>query len=326
MRKNEQVLMQKLGKKRVSLLEPLAQHTYMKVGGPADLFYVARTDAELKNAVKLAIQLEIPYFILGGGSNILVSDKGVRGLVIKNRADRIVIQAMKGKVRSRAMDVEAARVKAESGVITNLLVRKTIDRGLSGLEYFLGVPGTVGGAIYNNSHFQTELIGNFVESVSVISRRGEEKVYTRSQMRFDYDYSVLQKTRETVISATFLLKGGDPKKLWEKAEDFARIRSITQPLNFPSSGCMFKNIKSEPRTYGQERKGLTSAGYLIDKAGLKGSKVGAAMVSDKHASFIVNTGGATANQVIELSELVKDRVRKKFGVTLKLEVFKVGEF
>lgn len=318
-------LIRKLGTKRVSVGEPLAPHTYMKVGGPADLFYVARSSEDLAKAVQAASEAKVPYFILGGGSNILVGDKGVRGLVIKNRADAILIQKVTGTVKGKKMAVEEAMVVAESGVITNLLVRRTIDEGLSGLEYFLGVPGTLGGAIYNNSHFQTELIGNLVETVTVLGGGGRQKAYTRDEMRFGYDSSILQETREPVIRVTFLLKGGDPKKLWKRAEEFARYRSQSQPLAFPSSGCIFKNVKANG-TYGHERKGLTSAGYLIEKAGMKGKRVGAAMVSDKHASFIVNTGGATAREVNLLIEKVRTAVREKFGVILEMEVFKVGEF
>lgn len=315
-----------LGEKRVQLNEPLANHTYMKVGGPADLFYLSRSVAELIKAVKAAIELKVPYFILGGGSNILVGDKGMRALVIKNRADKIAIKKFKGKIKNRKVALEKAGVIAESGVITNLLVRTTIDAGLAGLEYFLGVPGTIGGAVYNNSHFKSQLLGNCIEEVRVLDREGNQKTYTKEQMQFAYDYSILQETKEIALAASFLLKGSDPKKLWKKAEQFARYRSQTQPLNFPSSGCIFKNVGAKQGIYGQENQGLTSAGYLIEAAGLKGTKVGGAEVSQKHASFIINTGGATAAQIIELIKIVKKKVKAKFGVELELEVFKVGEF
>lgn len=306
--------------------EPLAPHTYMKVGGPADLFLIARTKEELRRAVREAILLGVPYFILGGGSNILISDRGIRGLTIKNRTSNLTIQRFKGKVKAKSLAIQEARVEAESGVPTNLLVRTTVQHGLSGLEYFLGVPGTVGGAIFNNSHFKDELIGNAVASVKVIDRAGNEKTYTQEELQFGYDTSILQKTQETVLSATFLLTGVDPNRIWKKAEDFARYRAETQPLNLPSSGCIFKNVNAREGTYGQTRGGLTSAGYLIDKAGLKGTKVGGAMVSEKHASFIVNVGGATAADIYRLIGVVRDRVLEQFGVKLELEIFLVGEF
>ncbi|MCH7951371.1 UDP-N-acetylmuramate dehydrogenase [Patescibacteria group bacterium] len=315
-----------LGKNRIQLNEPLARHTYMKVGGPADLFFVAQNSNELKKAVRAAMKLSIPYFILGGGSNILVGDKGIRGLVIKNRADKITIHKFKGRMKDKKVVVEKAQVVAESGVITNLLVRKTIEEGLAGLEHFLGVPGTIGGAIYNNSHYQKELIGNFVEEVAVLNTEGKEHTYKKSEMDFTYDYSILQETHETVLTSTFLLKGGNPRRIWKKAERFAKRRADTQPLSFPSSGCIFKNIESKNGTYGTNIRQYTAAGYLIEKAGLKGTKLGKAQVSEKHASFIINTGGATASEVVELIDIVRARVKEKFGVTLEMEVFKVGQF
>lgn len=315
-----------LGKERVKRDELLAPHTYMKVGGPAELFFIARSAEDLKLAVGSAIRFRVPYFILGGGSNIIVGDGGIRGLVIKNRAAGIVIDTFKGKVTGRQVQLEEARVVAESGVITNLLVRRTIDAGLTGLEYFLGVPGTIGGAIYNNSHFKTELIGNFVESVVVIDGNGNEKKYKRTEMRFAYDFSILQQTQEVVVRVTFRLRGGDSGEIWKKAESYAKYRTGTQPLNFPSSGCIFKNVGAGSASYGPEKSGLQSAGYLIDQAGLKGTRIGSAQVSEKHASFIVNTGGATAKDIMTLVSLVRDRVKEKFAVTLEMEVFPVGEF
>ncbi len=326
MKNNFNTIIEKLGNKRVLRNEPLSRHTYMKVGGPADLFFVAHNADDIMLATQYAIEQHIPYFILGGGSNILVGDKGIRGLVIKNRADTIKIIKRKGKIKENRVDLKTAHVVVESGVITNLLVRRTIDESLAGLEYFLGVPGTIGGAIYNNSHFKTELIGNYVECVEVIGHTGKRKVYSKSQMKFQYDSSVLQKTHEAILSVTFLLKGGDKKILWKKAEEYARYRSDSQPLNFPSSGCMFKNVDTYKGKYGQDRDGLTSAGYLIDKAGLKGTRVGKAEVSQKHASFIINRGGATAREVANLIELVQAKVKDKHGVQLEMEVFKVGEF
>lgn len=319
MKQNYKKFIQILGEKRVKLDEPLACHTYIKIGGPADLFFTALSLEDLKTAIQASIKTNIPYFVLGGGSNILTSDKGIRGLVIKNRADNIIIKKIKGKVKNNQLSLEEAQVVAESGAITNLLVRRTIQEGLAGLEYFLGVPGTVGGAIYNNSHYKDQLIGNFIHRVSVLNREGSEKTYSKDEMLFAYDYSILHDTKETVLSATFRLKGGSSEQLWKKAESFAKRRSDSQPLNFPSSGCMFKNIK-------QGKYSGTSAGYLIDKAGLKGAKVGKAKVSEKHANFIINTGNATAKDIVELIDIVKAKVKSKFKVELEMEVFKVGEF
>jgi UDP-N-acetylmuramate dehydrogenase len=315
-----------LGENRVSLNEPLAAHTYFKIGGPADLFVKANEVNQLSMLVNSCIKTKTPYFILGGGSNILVGDKGVRGMVIKNRANTIKIQKYKGKVKDKKINVEEAEVYAESGVITNLLVRRTIQEGLTGLEYFLGVPGTIGGAIYNNSHYKNELIGDRVDRVQVVDTDGNNKMYSRDRMEFEYDSSILQKTKETVLSVTFRLRGGDADQIWKKAEKFARNRSGTQPLNLPNSGCIFKNIKTKHNKKLQNKEKLTSAGQLIDAAGLKGTRIGGAMISDKHANFIINTGKATANDVVELISLIKKKVHNKFSVNLELEIFKVGEF
>ncbi len=318
-------IIKRLGKNRVQLNEPLDRHTYIKIGGPADLFFIANNLEELTSAVRSAIKEKIDLFVLGGGSNILVSDKGYRGLVIKNRADKISFHKFTGKVHDKKAKIDAAEITAESGAITNLLVRRSIQEGLEGLEYFLGVPGTLGGAIYNNSHYQQQLIGDVVHSVQVLDNKGKEKVYTKEQMQFSYDYSILHKTKEIVLSVTFRLQGQESQKLWRKAELFARNRSETQPLNFPSSGCMFKNPEKEKDNY-TDTKSKLSAGYLIDKVGLKGTKIGNIKVSEKHANFMVNIGGATAKDVLKLVKLVQDKVNKKFGIKLEMEVFKVGEF
>jgi UDP-N-acetylmuramate dehydrogenase len=319
-------LIETLGQDRVQLNEPLSRHTYYKIGGPADLFFTAHNLVDLKRSIQVSSKLSVPYFIVGGGSNILAGDKGFRGLVIKNRADKITIHKLTGKIKNEKIAINKAQVTAESGVITNLLVRRTIQEGLSGLEYFLGVPGTIGGAIYNNSHYKDQLIGNFVDKVKVLDKKGHELVYTKNQMQFAYNYSILQKTKEVILSVTFLLKGSDANKLWKKAEGFAKKRSETQPLNFPSAGSTFKNPQKNLLEIGADKPIRPTSGYLIDKAGLKGTKVGGAMISKKHANFIVNTGGATAKDVCELIEIVKEKVKDKFNIDLEMEVFKVGEF
>jgi len=324
MKKSYAELREILGKQRVKTNEPIAPYTYIKIGGPADLFFIATNITDLTKAVKAAIRLVVPYVVLGGGSNILVSDLGFRGLVIKNRADKISIKRYRGKIQGKKLAVTDAKVEAESGAITNHLVRYTIQEGLSGLEYFLGIPGTVGGAIYNNAHYKDQQIGSLVDEVKVISKNGKERIYQRKQMKFSYDSSILQKTGELITTVTFHLPGGDSRALWKKAEALARQRSATQPLNLPSSGCMFKNLKQDSRKTRLVES--YSAGWFIDKAGLKGLRVGGAIVSEKHANFIVNTGGATANDVLKLSELVRSKVRHQFGITLDLEVFKIGVF
>ena len=302
----------------------MKNHCYMKVGGPADLLVEVADKNQLIEAYRLTIKHKLPVFLLGSGSNIIVGDGGIRGVVIKNRADNIKTVSFQGGIKNKLMDLKSAVIEAESGTITNHLVRHTIEESLAGLEYFLGLPGTVGGAIYNNSHYQGELIGDYITSVTVVDKKGRIKSYTNAQMKFAYDRSIIQKTKELIVSAHFSLKGGNKDELWEKATGFAKNRAATQPLSSASSGCIFQNITdSQARMLGLSH--TKSAGYLIDQSGLKGLKIGGAQVSDKHANFIVNSGNATAMDIWKLIKKIKREVKKKFGITIKPEVFFVGE-
>lgn len=300
----------------------LAKHTYFKLGGPADFFIEAKTKEELVAAVRYAIDQKLPYLVLGGGSNVLIGDLGFRGLVIKNRTSSVKIKGFAGGVDKGKVDLKEAIVEADSGVTANYLIRYTLDEGLAGLEDMLGLPGTVGGAVYNNSHHLDKLWGDHIVEVEVLDLEGKIKKYTQKECQFDYDYSIFHKTKETILSASFQLKRGDKAKLWEVATEAVKRRSSTQPLGLPSSGCMFKNISLADRM----RLGVptASAGYLIDKAGLKGLSVGGAKVSDVHANFIVNDGTAKASDVNELVALVRSKVKEKFGVNLIEEVILIG--
>ena len=300
----------------------LAKHTYFKLGGPADFFVEAKTREELVEAVRYAIDQKLPYLVLGGGSNVLIGDLGFRGLVIKNRTSSVKIKGFAGGVDKGKVDLKEAIVEADSGVTANYLIRYTLDEGLAGLEDMLGLPGTVGGAVYNNSHHLDKLWGDHIVEVEVLDLEGKIKKYTQKECQFDYDYSIFHKTKETILSASFQLKRGDKAKLWEVATAAVKRRSSTQPLGLPSSGCMFKNISLADRM----RLGVptASAGYLIDKAGLKGLSVGGAKVSDVHANFIVNDGTAKASDVNELVALVRSKVKEKFGVDLIEEVILIG--
>ncbi len=288
--------------------EPLSSHTYMKSGGPAEIFVIVTKKEDLENLVIWCEKNQQKYLVLGGMSNSLVPDEGISGLVIKNMVSR---------THASQLDDSTYIFEVESGTPTNLAVRASIDQSLEGLECFLGVPGTIGGAIYNNSHYMKELIGNDVDQVEVIAKGGVKKIYTKDEMRFAYDYSILQKTHEVIITIRFTLKKGNKDELEQKARESTKRRADTQPLGTPSSGCMFKN----PMMPNGSREG---AGKLIDQAGLKGARIGDAVVSDKHASFILNTGHATTSDVLKLAEHVKAVVKKKFGVELEREVFLVG--
>jgi UDP-N-acetylmuramate dehydrogenase len=298
----------------VVMNHPLAPYTYAKVGGPAEYFYEATSKTDLTNVLRAAMADGIPFRLLGAGSNILVSDKGVAGLVVRNRADHIFH--------------EGSIVRAETGVVVNQLVNQTLSYGLQGLEEFLGIPGTVGGAVYNNSHHLKHLIGDYISSVEVLNRDGQVDRIERQDMEFAYDSSRLQRTGEIALEATFeLAPYADTEELRAVATAALKRRRSTQPLEYPSTGCMFKNIGEKNARAFHTPDGITSAGALIDKAGLKGTKIGGAMISDVHANFIINLEKkATAADYKQISDLMIEKVKEKFGVTLEREVFLWGDF
>jgi len=312
---NYDILIKELGELRVKKDEPMANHTTFRIGGPADLFYIAYEEKEFINAIKLARELAIPIFILGGGANILVSDKGIRGLVIKNRASKVRIVGLKGK--GKVLAVNEVYVEAEGGALINQLVRFCLDEGLEGLEFLLSVPGTVGGALKINAHFRPEkgeFIGNKLYKARLLTLENKVVEVGKDYFIFCYDQSVLQKSGDILLAATFCLTKGDKKMIWKEAMAGVKKRQESQPIGIACSGCTFRNTQDKP------------AGYLLEKAGLKGIKVGNAQFSQKHANFILNLGGAKAKDVLELIKIAKEKVKEKFGVELKEEIFLVGEF
>lgn len=322
---NYTFLINSLGSDRLKKDESLAKHTYFKLGGPADYLYEANTLDELVAAVQSAITYKIPYLVLGGGSNILVSDSGFRGLVIKNKSKEIHLKGFAGGVEKGKLDLKEAIVEADSGVPANHLIRYTLDQGLSGLEDMLGLPGSVGGAVYNNSHHLGHLFGDHLIEVLVLDLEGKIKKYTQQECKFDYDYSIFHKTKEIVLSASFQMKRADKDALWEVANAAVKRRATTQPLGAPSSGCIFKNIPLADAMRIGTPDTTQSVGYLLDKAGLKGLSVGGAKVSDVHANFIVNDGTATTSDVLELITLIKSKIKEKYGVDLTEEVILIGQ-
>lgn len=325
MDKNLQELEKTLGVGRIRKGEIMARHTTLKVGGPAEFYIAVEKADDLIKAVNIARNIKIPFLILGGGSNIIFSDSGFKGLVIKNNCRRFEVTSMIGKVKNRKIDVDRALVYAESGAIMNQLVRYTIEEGLEGLEYQLGLPGTVGGAIYMNSNFpwKRAYIGDFVHKAKLLTETGEVKEVDKSYFNFAYDKSILQDTSEIVLSVIFKLQPADKKILWERGTEALNYRTETQPKGI-SAGCTFRNISIANALSIPTPDNITSAGYLIDKAGLKGKRIGGAMISDKHANFILNMGAAKAEDIVSLINLIKEEVHNKFGVKLHLEIKTVG--
>lgn len=308
--------------------EYFKNHTTFQIGGPAKIFFEAKNTQELVTAISSAYGLKLPYFILGGGSNILVGDLGFKGVVIKNKLGKIKILGYKGRINRQKSMIKDIYVRADSGVSVNRLVRFTLDRELSGLENFLGLPGTIGGAIYGNAHnvkFK-DFFGNYLFEAFLVDCQGKTKKIDKEYFNFAYDKSRIQQTGEVVLTATFSLKKGDKKRLWQKANAVMDYRLKTQPLDTNSAGCIFKNIKKS-EAIAIPTPGLTiSAGFLIEAAGLKGKRVGEAEVSSLHANFILNRGKARASDVLKLIKLIKKRVKEKFNVSLEEEIKMVGEF
>lgn len=318
------ILQQKFGS-RIRENEPMSLHTTFKIGGPAQFYIDVDKVDDLILAVNTAREIGIPFFILGGGSNIIVADHGIKGLVIKNNCRRFEIMMMNGKIQNQKINVSKALVYAESGVIMNQLVRFTIEQGLGGLEYQLGLPGTVGGGICMNSNFPRKgvYVGDCVFKARILDNSGQIKEVDQSYFKFAYDKSILQETGEVLLSVIFKLEPTDTKVLWERGTEALNYRSETQPKG-ASAGCTFRNISIVEAMSIPTPERITSAGYLIDKAGLKGKRIGDAMISDKHANFILNMGNARAQEVAELVDLMKSETLKKFGAHLTLEVRKVG--
>lgn len=321
-------LLEQLGNGRIKQNEPLGKYTTLRIGGPAEYFYAAQTSNEVIKAVKAAEEAKIPYYILGGGTNVLISDVGLSGLVIRNESSSIKIVKRLGKIKNGVVQVEQALVEVDTGTLINQLVRYTCDEGLEGLERHLGLPGTVGGALFMNSKWTKPInyVGDVLYQARILGKDGEIKVVGKDYFHFGYDQSILQKTHETVLSAAFLLKKTEGKELWERANTSMEYRKTTQPMGVATAGCTFRNIPlSDALRIGTPNR-TTSAGYLVDQVGLKDFRVGNAQFSGKHANFIINLGGATARDVKGLIDEAKKRVMEKFRVKIEPEVVLVGEF
>lgn len=320
-------LLEKRLKTQIKTNFGLAPLTTYKIGGPAQYFYTARDSRQLVTAIETAIEMKIPYVILGGGSNILVSDTGVEGLVIHNMTRNIKLRHIVGTYRLTEK-TKKFYVSVDAGVLMNQLVRFCNNQGLAGLEMHLGLPGTVGGAIYINAKWTNPegYVGDRLYQATIIDKNGATKTVPQSYFKFGYDYSILQKTGETVLEAVFELINTDSEKLWQISNESIMYRAKSQPQGIKSAGCIFRNItKAEALSHSTPNLSV-SAGLLIDKAGLKGAKIGQAAISDQHANFIINTGNATARDINQLIELARDKVRQRFGIELKEEIIKVGEF
>jgi UDP-N-acetylmuramate dehydrogenase len=299
----------RFGPERLRAGVPLAPFTTFKVGGPADWLFEPISAEEVVDAIRIAHATGVHLTLLGGGSNVLIGDRGVRGLVVRPRGGQIA-------------QLTTNRVRADAAATINGLVRWTVHRGIAGLEAWAGTPGTVGGAIFGNAHFGGRLISELVESVTLAGRDGSTRDVPQGDMEFGYDRSRLQKTGEVLLSAVFRVSTGDPTALRDVARQSLAYRKKTQPLETPSAGCIFQNPEVADVPSGIP----ASAGALVDRAGLKGTGRGDARVSAAHGNFIVNEGQATASDIRGLIDLCRARVQEQFGVALHEEIVYLGEF
>lgn len=304
----EQILNKKLGiaiQKNV-LLAPM---TTFKIGGPADYFFEARTKQDLIETIRIARENKVNHFILGTGANVLISDKGFQGLVIHNQTNKVGF-------------LDNGKVLTESGVIFADLIELCVAKGLSGLEHFVGIPSSIGGALWQNLHFlspdrtRTVFIEEFLDNARILNERGEIKNVTKDYFNFAYDESVLRHNQDIVLEATFQLNPKPEPEMQKIISSNLKWRSIKHPpLNkFPSVGSIFRNIPGH------------GAGRLIDACGLKGTKIGNAKISELHANIFINLGGASAQNILDLMKLAQREVKKKFDLDLAPEIKLIGKF
>lgn len=287
---------------KIHLQEPMARHTTFRIGGPADCLIETGSAKQLEKLHKYLSLVELPHVVIGNGSNLLVGDKGYRGIVLKLGNGMSEIR------------VEGNRVIAQAGALLSQAAQAALEHGLTGLEFAGGIPGSVGGGVVMNAGAYGGEIRQVAEYVHVLDREGNELVLDNDTMEFGYRTSAIKNHPFVVTEVTFLLSPGDKDVIRARMEELAARRREKQPLDCPSAGSTFKR----PEGY--------FAGELIMKAGMRGFKVGGAKVSDKHCGFIINTGKACAADVMDVICEVQHEVKKKFGVDLEPEIVMLGDF
>ena len=291
-----------VGENKVLEQEPMARHTTFRIGGPADYFVELGSIEQIRAAIQVCREENLPWFVLGRGSNLLVSDKGYRGVILSIYKD------------FQKTEIQGETVTVQAGVLLTTLSGKVLDASLTGLEFASGIPGTIGGAVVMNAGAYGGEMKDIVRKVTVLDQDGEVRTLTSGEMQFGYRTSLAKKKGYIVLGAELTLKQGEKEKIREEMQALKAKRIEKQPLEFPSAGSTFK----QPEGY--------FAGKLIMDAGLRGAAVGGAQVSEKHCGFVVNTGNATAADVRELMRQVQGKVQEQFGVHLEPEVRFLGEF
>lgn len=291
-----------IDKERVLLDEPMKQHTTFRVGGNADYFVIPQSAEEVKNIVALCKEADMPYYILGNGSNLLVGDKGYRG---------VIIQIYKEMNHIR---IEDDKVFAQAGALLSRVGTATLEAELTGFEFAAGIPGTVGGAVVMNAGAYGGEMKDIIASATVLTQDGDIIAINKEDLELGYRTSVIAKKGYVVLEAEYQLQKGDKEAIRARMDELKVQRVTKQPLEYPSAGSTFKR----PEGY--------FAGKLIQDAGLRGFQVGGAEVSEKHCGFVINKDQATAADIQELMRQVSDKVMQEFGVKLEPEVKTLGEF
>ena len=286
----------------IKYYEPMKDHTSFKVGGKADIYFEPGNTEELIKFISYLKEKSIPYFLIGNGTNLLVSDEGIRGAVVK-LGDKMA-----------SIQVEGERIIAECGALLSVLSKKVADCSLSGLEFGSGIPGSVGGAVTMNAGAYGCEIKDVLERVEVLDSDLQLKVLDNKQMEFGYRKSIINKDNYIVIKSFFKLKEGNKFDIKKRMDELTEKRQLNQPINFPSAGSVFKR----PEGY--------FAAKLIEDAGLKGLALGDAQVSDKHSGFIINKGNAAAKDIYNLIKHIQRTVYERYGVNLETEIKLLGKF
>ncbi|MFQ5811380.1 MAG: UDP-N-acetylmuramate dehydrogenase [Armatimonadota bacterium] len=281
--------------------EPMSRHTSFRIGGPADILVLPHTSDAVCGALRIAAVHETPVHILGDGSNVLVRDRGLRGVVLKI-ADNLA-----------AAEVQGERIVAQGGARLGRLAHLAAEASLTGLEFAIGIPGTVGGAAVMNAGAYSGEIGTLIAEVDTVTRDGEPCRHDRDELCFEYRDSSLRRAGEIVVGVVLELRAGEREQIEARMAEMQQQRRDKQPVSLPSAGSIFRRPEGD------------YAGRLIEAAGLKGACIGGAEVSEKHAGFIVNRGGATAADVIRLIDHVRETVAERTGVRLELEVRIMGD-
>ena len=291
-----------LGKDKVLFEEPMSSHTTFRIGGPAEVFLMPESYEQIRSALALCREEGLPYFVLGNGSNLLVSDSGYRGVIIqmdRNMGD---------------IELKGTEIRACAGALLSSVAAAARKASLTGFEFAGGIPGTLGGAVVMNAGAYGGEMKDVLREVTVMTKEGDIRVIPSDRLELGYRTSIIKKTGYLVLEAVISQEKGDPQAIQEKTKELASKRTEKQPLDYPSAGSTFKR----PEGY--------FAGKLIMDSGLRGFRVGGAQVSEKHCGFVINTGGATAKDVKELMDHVIRTVKEKYNITLEPEVKFLGEF